>query len=252
MPSRAKRVRVGPIAIDALTFDEAIDAVGDLVKRGEGGTVFTPNVDHVVLAERDPLLREAYSATDLSLVDGVPVLWAASALGTPLPEKISGSDLLLPLVARAAQCGWRVYFLGGRDGVALRAKETLERRYPGVSIVGASSPAIDLTRGLSEQQDVLDGVRAAHPQLLFLALGAPKQEIWAYRTRDALRPAVIVCVGAALDFIAGVVKRAPRWMSASGFEWLYRLAQEPKRMSRRYLLRDPQFVAIVARQWWQR
>jgi N-acetylglucosaminyldiphosphoundecaprenol N-acetyl-beta-D-mannosaminyltransferase len=246
------RVRVGTIAIDALRFEEAIDAIADMVTRGEGGTVFTPNVDHVVVAERDSRLREAYSAADLSLVDGVPVLWAASVLGTPLPEKISGSDLFLPLVARAAHCGWRVYLLGGRDGVAQRAKEILEGRYPGLSIVGTGSPTIDLSKGLSEQEDVLAAVRAARPHLLFLALGAPKQEIWAYRTRDVLRPAVMVCVGAALDFVAGVAKRAPRWMSAAGLEWLFRLAQEPKRMSRRYLLRDPQFAAIVARQWWQR
>jgi len=252
MPRRTKRVRVGLIEIDALTFEEAIDAIADLVARGQGGTVFTPNVDHVVLAEKDRRLREAYSATDLSLVDGVPVLWAASVLGTSLPEKVSGSDLLSPLVARAAQCGWRVYFLGGRDGVAQRAKERLERKYPGLSIVGTSAPTIDLAKSVSEQEDVLGAVRTARPHLLFLALGAPKQEIWAYRMRDVLRPAVIVCVGAALDFAAGVVKRAPLWMSKAGFEWLYRLAQEPKRMSKRYLLRDPQFAAIVARQWWGR
>ena len=214
--------------------------------------MFTPNVDHVVLADEDARMRQAYSATDLSLVDGMPVLWAAKALGVPLPQKISGSDLLLPLIERAAQSGWRVYFLGGREGVAESAKEILERDYPGLRVVGTSSPMIDLDATPSDQKDIVAAVQAARPHLLFLALGAPKQEIWAHRIRELVRPAVIVCVGASLDFVAGVVRRAPRWMSENGLEWLFRLAQEPRRMSQRYLVRDPKFVAIVGRQWWRR
>ena len=165
------------IAIDALTFDEAIDAIEGLVVAGKGGMVFTPNVDHIMLAEEDSLLRAAYERADLSLVDGTPVMWAAHLLGSPLPEKISGSDLIRPLAARAAARGWRVYLLGGRPGVATQAKEILEREYPGLKVVGTSSPMIDLSRDVSEQQDVVDAIRRARPDLLFLALGAPKQEI---------------------------------------------------------------------------
>jgi len=241
-------VRIGPVDIDALGLDEAVDAIEELVARGEGGMVFTPNVDHVVLATENRLLREAYTEADLSLVDGVPVLWAARALGSPLPEKVSGSDLVRPLVARAAERDWSIYFLGGRPGVAAKAKLVLEREYPGVRIVGVSSPDIDLSRDVSEQADAIAAVRAARPDLLFLALGAPKQEIWGRRIRDAVAPAVILGVGATLDFVAGEAKRAPRWMSDVGFEWLYRLAQEPRRLWHRYLVRDPKFLAIVVRQ----
>jgi|HubBroStandDraft_6_1064221.scaffolds.fasta_scaffold188332_2 N-acetylglucosaminyldiphosphoundecaprenol N-acetyl-beta-D-mannosaminyltransferase len=245
---RRRRVRIGPVDIDALGLAEAIDAIEELVARRRGGMIFTPNVDHVVLADENPLLREAYAEADLSLVDGVPVMWAARALGSPLPEKVSGSDLVRPLVARAAERGWGIYFLGGRPGVAAKAKEILEREFPGVRIVGVSSPDIDLSRDVSEQADAIAAVRAAQPDLLFLALGAPKQEIWGRRIRDAVAPAVILGVGASLDFVAGEAKRAPRWMSSVGLEWLYRLAQEPRRMWRRYLVRDPRFVAIVVRQ----
>jgi N-acetylglucosaminyldiphosphoundecaprenol N-acetyl-beta-D-mannosaminyltransferase len=246
-PAR-RRVTIGSIAIDALTFDEAIDAIEGLVARGKGGMVFTPNVDHIMLAEEDSLLRAAYERADLSLVDGTPVMWAAHLLGSPLPEKISGSDLIRPLAARAAARGWRVYLLGGRPGVATQAKEILEREYPGLKIVGTSSPMIDLSRDVSEQQDVVDAIRRARPDLLFLALGAPKQEIWAHRVRDAVGGAVMLGIGASLDFVTGAAKRSPPWMSAVGLEWLYRLAQEPDRLWRRYLLRDPKFLALLVRE----
>jgi N-acetylglucosaminyldiphosphoundecaprenol N-acetyl-beta-D-mannosaminyltransferase len=244
------RVRIGQVVIDALRFDEAVDAVDELVARGQGGMVFTPNVDHVVLAEEDARFRSAYEAADLSLVDGVPVLWASRILGRPLPEKVSGADLVRPLVARAAQRQWRVYFLGARDGVGARAREILERDYPGLHVVGATAPDIDLDMGVGDQTKALAPVQAARPHLLFLALGAPKQEVWAHHIRDLVRPAVILGVGASLDFIAGVVKRAPPWVSVTGFEWLYRLAREPRRLWRRYLLRDPKFLAIVLREAW--
>jgi len=240
------RVRIGLVDVDPLALHEALDAVGELVARRQGGTVFTPNVDHFVLAGEDPRLREAYANTSLSLVDGMPVMWAARALGSPLPEKISGSDFVRPLVARAAEQGWRIYLLGGGPGVAAKTKLVLEREYPAVRIVGVSSPNVDLSREVP--RDVIDSIRSARPDLLFLALGTPKQEIWGERIREAVSPAVILGLGASFDFIAGTAKRAPRWMSNAGFEWLYRLAKEPRRLWRRYLVRDPKFLAIVVRQ----
>jgi N-acetylglucosaminyldiphosphoundecaprenol N-acetyl-beta-D-mannosaminyltransferase len=242
------RIRMGQISIDALRLSEAIDAVEALVVGGLGGLVFTPNVDHVVVAEQDARLRAAYQAADLSLVDGTPVLWAARLLGRSLPEKVSGSDLIQPLAVRAAERGWRIYLLGAREGVAARAKEVLERQHPGLQVVGTSSPQIDLSKDPADQEDVLAAVRAARPHLLFLALGAPKQEIWAHRIRDRVCPAVILGIGASLDFVAGTAKRAPRWVSDAGFEWLYRLAHEPARLWRRYLIRGPKFVSVVLRE----
>lgn len=240
------RVRIGRIDVDALAFHQALDAVEELVARGRGGTVFTPNVDHVVQANDDLLLREAYARADLCLVDGMPVLWAARALGSPLPEKISGSDFVRPLVARAAMLGWRIYFLGARPGVGAKAKQVLEREFHQVQIVGVSSPDIDLSGEVPRGE--IDAIRAAQPNLLFLALGMPKQEIAAERIREAVAPAVILGVGAVLDLVSGNAKRAPRWMSVAGLEWLYRLAREPRRLWRRYLLRDPRFLAIVVHQ----
>jgi N-acetylglucosaminyldiphosphoundecaprenol N-acetyl-beta-D-mannosaminyltransferase len=246
--SNGRRTRVGRIAIDVLSFAEAIDAIDRLIARKQGGTVFTPNVDHVVLADEDLGFREAYDAASLSLVDGKPVLWASRLLGTRLPEKISGSDLMMPLAIRAAERGWRVYLFGGETGVAESAKKILERDVPGINIVGTSSPRINLGEDVTAQAAVLDPIRAARPDIVFVALGAPKQEVWSHRVASTLKPAVFVGIGASLDFIAGTAKRAPAWVSDSGMEWLYRLAREPKRLWRRYLIRDPKFLLILLRQ----
>jgi N-acetylglucosaminyldiphosphoundecaprenol N-acetyl-beta-D-mannosaminyltransferase len=248
VPRERRRVRIGEIQMDPLTLAEAVDAIEALVVAGRGGTVFTPNVDHFVLAAEDARFRAAYRDTDLSLVDGTPVLWAARALGSPLPEKVSGSDLLLPVVERGAKRGWRVFLLGAAPGVAERVKAVVEASHPGARVVGTCSPSIDLARPISEQMDIVDAVRATRPDVLFLALGSPKQEIWAHRIRETVKPAVVVGVGASFDFVAGTAKRSPRWISGAGFEWLYRLGHEPRRLWRRYLVRDPRFAAIVLRE----
>ena len=242
-----ERIRFGPIGIDVVDFEGAIDAVADLVRAKKGGTVFTPNVDHVVLVGEDARLREAYDDVSLSLVDGTALLWSTRLVGKALPEKISGSDLCVPLLQRAAREGWRVYFLGGAPKSAERAAERVQREIPGLEIVGVSAPFIDVD-GASGHDEIVRDVRAASPDLLFVALGCPKQEIFMHRVRDAIAPTVSVGVGASLDFLAGAVKRAPKWISRAGLEWLYRLTQDPKRLWRRYLVRDPKFLFVLARE----
>ena len=234
------RVRIGQLWIDALTFAQALDAVESLV--GRGGSVFTPNVDHVVNVERDEKLRAAYARADLSLPDGQPVVWASRLLGTRLPEKISGSDLVPPLLARAAQKQWRVFLLGGGPGVALLAADRL--RVQGVNVVGAEGPAVGV-EPLGDEPALIQRVVRARPDLVLVGLGSPKQELFLDRVVRSLAPAVGLGVGATLDFIAGTLPRAPRWMSRAGLEWLFRLAREPRRLSRRYLWNDPRFALVI-------
>jgi N-acetylglucosaminyldiphosphoundecaprenol N-acetyl-beta-D-mannosaminyltransferase len=241
----AGRIRVGEIWIDRLGFAEAIEAIDALVTSGVGGAVFTPNVDHVVTAERDLAFRAAYAEAALSLADGMPLLWAARWLGTPLPEKVSGSDLVWPLMERAARRRWRVYLLGGASGVAEAARERLEREL-GVIIAGTDAPHLSL-EGRPEEDAVLERVRSARPDLVLVALGAPKQERWIHRALPRLRPAVALGIGASLDFVTGRVRRCPPWMSRAGLEWLYRLSREPTRLAHRYLVKDARFPAIVLR-----
>ena len=246
-PLSLSRVRIGKLPLDVVDFEGALDAIDRRVRAKNGGTVFTPNVDHVVMAEHDERFRTAYAAAALSLVDGTPVLWASRLLRTPLPAKISGSDLVMPLLRRAAEQGYRVYFLGGAPGVADLAKSKLEASLPGIQIVGTDASRIDVN-ALGDADEVTERIRRAEPDLVLVALGAPKQEIWSHTRAERLKPAVLIGVGASLDFVAGTQKRAPNWMSKAGLEWLYRLAQEPRRLAARYLLRDPEFCLILLRQ----
>lgn len=240
------RIRMGTLPIDRLTFAGALEAIEALIASGEGGTVFTPNVDHVVVAESHPGLREAYAAASLSLADGMPVIWASKLLGLGLPEKISGSDLVLPLMERAAHRGWRVYLLGAGPGVAEEAARVLRAKCR-VEIVGTDAPLLSVAPNPEVDGPVAQRIRDSRAQIVLVAFGAPKQELWMHRMAGTLKPAVMLGIGASLDFIAGRVQRAPPWMSRSGLEWLYRLSREPRRLWRRYLVEDPKFVAIVAR-----
>ncbi len=242
-----RRFKLGPLSIDPVTRDDALRAVEDLVRRGEGGAVFTPNVDHIMIADENPRMQEAYSRANLSLADGMPVLWASWLLGEPLPEKVSGSDFVPLLLERAAERDWRVYFLGGAPGVAALARDKLLERFPRLQVVGVDTSRIDADDPPDQWRPLVERIRATRPDLVFVALGAPKQEIWINTVREELRPAVLLAVGGSLDFVAGTIPRAPEWMSRSGLEWVFRLSREPRRLWRRYLVRDPKFAVLLGR-----
>jgi N-acetylglucosaminyldiphosphoundecaprenol N-acetyl-beta-D-mannosaminyltransferase len=243
-----ERVYVGKLPVDAVNLAGAVAVVERLVEAGQGGTVFTPNVDHIVVAERNPRFCRAYADVSLSVCDGMPVLWASRLLGTPVPEKVSGSDLFEPVLARAAARGYRCYLLGGGSGVAELAEQNLCGKYPGLQIVGRDAPFVDAEGNAEGSGALVERIRRAKAQIVFVAFGAPKSELFSFAHREQLKPAVLVCVGAAIDFAAGTAKRAPRWVSRSGLEWLYRLKAEPRRLFARYLLRDPEFLLILGRQ----
>jgi N-acetylglucosaminyldiphosphoundecaprenol N-acetyl-beta-D-mannosaminyltransferase len=174
----------------------------------------------------------------------MPLVWASRWLGHPLPERVAGSDLLMPLMRRAGARGWRVYLCGSTLPVLEQSAARL-RDELGVAICGLDAPWIDDPSDPAERGPVLKRVRQRGAQLVVFALGAPKQELLMHYGRAELGGAVAIGLGASLDFLSGAVKRAPSWMSRSGLEWLYRLGQEPGRLWRRYLLRDPAFLAIA-------
>jgi N-acetylglucosaminyldiphosphoundecaprenol N-acetyl-beta-D-mannosaminyltransferase len=240
------QVRFGHLWVDVLGFSEAIRKIEALVLAGAGGCVFTPNIDHVVTAEDDAAFRAAYAEASLSLADGQPLVWFSRLLGMPLPARIAGSDLVLPLMELAARARWRVYLLGGVPGVAEAAAARLKREL-GVLVAGTDSSIIPLDAPAGEADPAAERLRAARPDLVLVALGAPKQERWIHRNLQRIRPAVAIAVGGSLDFLAGRLSRAPDWMSRAGLEWLFRLAQEPRRLAARYLLKDPRFLLVVAR-----
>lgn len=241
-----KRVPLGTIYAHSVTSDQALDVIEELVTTARGGYVVTPNVDHVVQAEHDDSLRAAYEAASLSLVDGQPLMWLSKMMGEPLPEKISGSDFVPRVVARAAERRWRLFFLGAAPNVGAKAADTLRDAYPSLHI-DVHSPTFGFDQDSAERREVLNMVRQAKPDVLVLALGCPKQERLMHRWKSELGSTVAIGAGATLDFIAGNVSRSPAWMSNAGLEWLYRLAREPRRLGHRYLVRDPEILRIAWR-----
>ncbi len=244
-----KRVPFGRVYAHRVTSAEALEQVKHLIAKGDGGYVVTPNVDHVVQAEHSDALAAAYDMADLSLVDGQPLLWLSRLMNDPLPEKISGSDFVPLLIERAAREGWRVFFLGAREGVGAEAARVLCAKYPDLQIVGIESPAFGFEHDPQLCERILQKVAEARADIIVVALGCPKQELLMHRWKTALTPAIAIGSGATLDFIAGNVRRAPAWMSRNGLEWLYRLAQQPRALAHRYLVRDRQFFRIAWRTW---
>ena len=243
----AQRLRVGDVPVDRVTFADALDAIGAMVAKRSGGTVFTPNVDHVVMAAENEPFRRAYAHVDLALADGMPVVWASHLLGAPVPEKVSGSDLVPRLLDRAEASGWSIFLLGGGEGVAAKAAARLRDTHPKLEIAGTLSPHIDMAEPAAARARVVEQVHSANPDIVLVGFGAPKQELFIEETARALRPAVLLGIGATLDFLAGTASRSPEWISAAGFEWAYRLLREPRRLWRRYLVRDPRFLTILLR-----
>jgi N-acetylglucosaminyldiphosphoundecaprenol N-acetyl-beta-D-mannosaminyltransferase len=244
-----RRRFVGRLPVDAVTFEEALRVICALSRGGSGGAVFTPNVDHVVMAEDHEALRGAYARAELCLADGVPVVWASRLSGDGVPEKISGADLMPRLMAEAERLGLSVYLLGGAVGVADRAARSLLARHPRLRISGVACPAVDMSESQASRVPIIEAIRAADPDLVFVCMGAPKQELFIAEARSALTRQIMLGVGAALDFEAGTASRAPAWVSAAGLEWAHRLLRDPARLWRRYLLRDPRFAAVVLRDW---
>ena len=230
--------------IGRLTMDQAVEAVAALVRAGKPSRVITLNPEYLYQAvTTDSSLLELVRKADLVTADGEGIVWAGRVAGTPFPERVTGIDLMLRLMGKAAAEGWRIYLLGSAPGVAEEASENLCRMHPGLQVAGTHhgyyQPAEDAA--------VAEDIKKAAPQLLFVALGAPKQEIWIDKYINEMGPVVAMGVGGTLDVIAGRVVRAPRWMQRLKIEWLGRLIMEPSRWRRMAIL--PKFAWLVFKKY---
>lgn len=225
-------------SIDNLTMEEAIDALDTFVKEGNKGYVVTPNVDHIVKLEKDTKLQEVYKNASFVFADGKPLIVISKKYKTPLKQKISGSDLFPLLCERAAQKGYTMYFLGASEGVAAKAAENLTNKYPGLKVVGCLSPKYGFEKDEESLKQVIQTINDVKPDILIVGLGCPKQEYFMYDHYQELDTKLSLGLGASLDFEAGNVKRAPKWMQNAGLEWFYRFLKEPRRMFKRYFVDD--------------
>lgn len=242
------RVTILGVPVDAMTVAATVDAFRRFVQLRRMALACSLNVDLCMRVQRDPELRDIYLSAELVLADGTPMMWAASFLGRSLPERVSGSDFL-PIFCRvAASEGFGIFLLGGAPGVAARAAAWSQERNQGLRIVGVYSPPMGFEKDEGENARTIDRVRRARPDVLFAALGPSKQEKWLSQFRHAMEVPVSMGVGSSLDYLAGRLRRAPLWMQRAGLEWSYRLAQEPRRLWRRYLIENPPFVYHVIKE----
>ena len=234
----------------ALTdYEGELAAIDELIAGGGRGYFCHAAVGSLMNARRDPAARAALNAATMTLPDGKPVVWALRSLGEEIEYRVYGPDLMLKACERSLTTGTPHFLYGGRDGAATKAlQESLRKRFPGLWIAGSWTPPFrELTE--TERAGVAEQINASGAEIVWVGIGSPRQELWMQRMRPLLRAPVLVGVGAAFDFHAGLVRQAPKWMGDRGLEWAYRLAREPGRLGPRYLRDNPAFVAAFARQW---
>jgi N-acetylglucosaminyldiphosphoundecaprenol N-acetyl-beta-D-mannosaminyltransferase len=244
-----------PHAVDVLGVRLALTDYGEMLHWFEAmiasqsrGYLCACNVHTVMASREDRELRAALDSASINVPDGQPLVWALNALGHDLRERVYGPELMSRACERAVEAGHRFYLYGGRNqGALVQLALNLRRRYPGVKIVGGYSPP---HRPLTpeEQAAIADEINHSQADVVWVGIGVPKQEKWMAQMRPRLEAPVLVGVGAAFDFHAGLVPQAPSWIQESGLEWAYRLAQEPRRLWKRYLRYNPMFVAAFAQQ----
>jgi len=242
------RVRLAGLEFDLLTQEQLIEQVTDAIRRGSGGTIITPNVDICRRTQRDPDTRLLVHAASIVVPDGMPLLWAAWLAGRPLPQRITGADLIFSLCAAAAANSWPIYVLGGlpgadgSPGAAELAAGRIEARYEGIKVVGAYSPPFPFDAKAGDITGIRTALADTQPKIVFVGLGFPKQERLIARLCGDLPGTWFVACGAAIPIAAGQLNRAHPLMQRMGLEWVYRLINEPRRLARRYLIHDIPFA----------
>ena len=239
------KVTLFGIPIDNLTMSEVLDRIESMVADGGIHQHVVVNVDKIVKMESNQSLRTTVLDCDLITVDGQPVVWVSRLLKCPIKERVTGVDLFDALIGRCAERGLRPYLLGARQGIVAKAVDVLKAKYPKLSLAGWRNGYWTA----DEESKIVQEIVQARPDVLCMAVGSPKQELFLGKWKREMRVPFVMGVGGSFDVTAGVLRRAPRWMQRLGLEWLFRLAQEPRRLWRRYLNEDMAFFRLVWREW---
>ena len=247
-PSAAQtRVDILGVEVAATWMEDVCRQIAEWIEDRSAEYVCVTGVHGVMESQRDRALREIHNRAGLTVPDGVPLVWAARYAGAKQVQRVYGPDMMLAVCELAADRGWRCFFYGGSPGIADRVADRLSERFPRLVIAGTCTPPFrELTP--AEDREVIETLRRAAPDLVWVGLSTPKQERWmASHVEEMKRPCVLLGVGAAFDIHAGVRRDAPAWVRPLGLHWLFRLAQEPRRLWRRYLRNNPEFVLRVMR-----
>jgi len=253
---RSAPVPVAPAAVTVLgvplaltDYGRTMDWIDEAIAADERGYICVAATHTVMVCDEDPELREAVLNSSLTVPDGQPLVWAMNALGGDLSHRVYGPELMARYCERAASSGVKMYLYGGRNqGALVQLALNLRQRFPGVKIVGGYSPPFrDMTE--AEEEATVKEINRSRADVVWVGVGAPKQEKWMAAMRGRVEAPVMIGVGAAFDFHAGLVPQAPNWMQSAGLEWLFRLAHEPRRLWRRYARYNPRFVTGFAQQY---
>jgi N-acetylglucosaminyldiphosphoundecaprenol N-acetyl-beta-D-mannosaminyltransferase len=237
------RQQVLSVMVDNLSMDETVQKVAAFVADGRPHQHVVVNADKIVKAAKDPALAQIIAECDLINADGMPVLWAARALGQPLKERVTGIDLFFRLLAEAEQRGWRVYFLGAREEVLREVERRALQRHANLQVAGTRNGYWNA----DEEPAVVGAIAQSRCDLLFVAISSPKKEQFLAQHQADMKVPFAMGVGGSFDVMAGLTQRAPLWMQKTGLEWFYRFLQEPRRMFRRYFVEDMGFFWLLGK-----
>ncbi len=239
------RVAVLGCPITKLGLEDFVAVAEQFILSGQPHYIAVVNVAKVIRMRSDKELEQSVQSAHLIGADGVPLIWASRLLGNPLPGRVNGTDLMYGLLKKANENGYRIFFFGAKEEVLYRIIEKVRREYPGVKIAGFHHGYFTP----EEELGIVSKIRASHADILFIAFGTPKKELWVKQYLSGMGVPVVHGVGGSFDVLAGVVPRAPLWMQKNGLEWLFRLVQEPRRMSRRYLVTNTLFIMLLLKEW---
>lgn len=228
--------------IDVVRHEQAIAHILEELRQGRGGWAITPNLDQLRLYRRRPELRGMYERAELVLADGMPLLWASRLAGSPLPERVPGSEIIYTLTAAAASAGRSIFLLGGNPGAADGAAAELQHLNLGLKVVGTLCPPIGFEKDTAQMRLIEESLRAACADIVYVGLGFPKQENLIAALQHFFPRTWFLGVGVSFSFVAGEIRRAPRWLQRIGLEWVHRMAQEPRRLFVRYVVNDLPFA----------
>lgn len=240
-----KRVKFLNAFYDNLDLSEVLDIIKEHVDSGVPGFMSSINTQMAVNLDKDGMFREAFDQSSIVLMDSQPLCWLAQREGLEVKEKLSGSDIIYPIAEFAANEGMSCFILGGAPGVPERAADNLRAMYPQLNVAGTSSPPLGFMHDAQLLVGVADEIRSSNPDIVFVCISSPNREILTSTILKECGVPFCLCVGAAVDFVAGTTKRAPRWMSNHGLEWLYRVSQDPKRLFRRYFIESWHLLSIL-------
>jgi N-acetylglucosaminyldiphosphoundecaprenol N-acetyl-beta-D-mannosaminyltransferase len=247
MTENTNRIGILGVQISAVNLDQATNRIGQWVEAGEKHYVHVCNVHTVMECHRDPVLKELVNHSGMATPDGMPLVWLFHYFGEKSVTRVYGPDLLLSVCASSCGKGCRHFFYGGAPTIADALAQNLKQRFPDLIVAGSYSPPV-LAIGQREEPGTLDMINRSRADIVWVGLGTPKQDYWVARHRALLNAPVLIAVGAAFDFLTGRIPQAPAWMQRSGFEWLFRLAKEPRRLAYRYLVYNPLFILYILAQ----